>query len=108
MEFLLVDPFLFQEWIAPNRLLQLALRPRTDRHRKTKVGENLRLDLAGQRRGRKLPPAEDHISTLNVRLNLVESQTLERLPQQVHLYPLVPANVDSAQQGDVGRHDAKD
>src|SRR5258708_580091 len=108
MELRLVDPAILHEWIVLDRPLHLVLRPRNDRDRKAEVAENLRFDLPGQHRGRKLPAAEDHISTLNVRLDLLESQRLKRLSKLVHLYPIVPANIDSAQHRDIGRHDSKD
>src|SRR5258708_7469017 len=108
MELRLVHPALLQEWIVLDRLLHLVLRPRNDGNRKTKVAENLRFDLLGQRQGRKLPTSKDHVSTLNVCLDLLKSQRLERLPKLVHLDRLVPANIDSAQHRNIGRHDSKE
>ena len=108
MELRLVDPALLHEWIVLDRPLHLVLRPRNDGNRKAEIAENLRFDLPGQRRGRKLPAPEDHIPTLDVRLDLLESQRLKRLSKLVHLYHFMPANVDSAQHRDVDRHDSKD
>src|SRR5258708_39142150 len=108
MELGLVDPASLHEWMVLDRPPHLVPRPRNDRDRKAEVAEILRFDLPGQPRGKKLPAAEDHISTLNVRLDLLESQPLKRLSKLVHLYPLVPANIDSPQHRDIRRHDSKD
>ena len=108
MELRLIDPALLQEWIVLDRPLHLVLRPRNNGDRKPKVAENLRFDFPGQRLGRKLRTSKNHISTLDVRLDLLESQLPERLSKLLHLDRLVPANVDSAQHRNIGRHDSKD
>src|SRR5258708_571581 len=108
MELRLIDPALLQEWIVLDRPLHLVLRPGNNGNRKAKVAENLRFDFPGQHLGRNLPTSEDHIPTLNVRLDLLKSQRLERLSKLVHFYLLMPANIDPAQHRNIGRHDSKD
>jgi hypothetical protein len=48
--------------------------------------------------------AEDHVSTLQIGLHLVEAEALDCGFEFAHLDPVVRTQIDGTQQGDIDRH----
>ena len=87
-------------WLSLRRfqLPSSPLPPRRSRSGEDSTFFNTLRQLRGNLRRR----FENHVPTLNVCLDVCESQLLEGLPKLVHLDDLVPAQIDAPKQGYVG------
>ena len=73
------------------------------RHVVERVGQH-RLDPIGQRGVPRSRTREHHVAALDVRGDVLEPVLLEARLERGHLDQVLPADVDPAQEGDVGRH----
>jgi hypothetical protein len=62
------------------------------------------LERRGDRRGVGFLAGEDHVAALNVGRHLGVAQPQHNLTQVGHGDPVAAADIDPAQQGDMGRH----